>query len=814
MLSDFLRHFLSLHACPMAGFSVHSDEMIAESNNDIGVSPAIRKSCHFCRSRKIRCSGQRVCAACSARNLDCVYGREASKGRPRGSTSNSSSNRSASYKDTKSAGQRAAQNSNRQPDEPMPTFVDPVICKQQSRDASPTLSTDLSSFKAFGSNTKHNELIATELENSFRRIFLDHPPQDTILGGPIPPMEPTRPIWEAVAAEDPVPTFTSGTSTPTTTTTAPVTVTYKRLFFGLVPGLVELVSARFGSLGFCHSDDTLTQYFASSLAQDRTISMFDTNTSVEAPPKYNDHQVCQMVELWFFHHPLSFIISKTLLLHGYRSGTHDESLLAIILAGASFALNDAGSKPGQNLFQWAQSRLCHRNTGSLGLASIQSLILLGWHEICMSRARRGDCYLEMARVAIIDFHTRLNETPRTDIDWINGVDVGKVELELSQRMYWLTFALELWAALQKDVPFLHPMPPDVEVKFPPLDEASSAVLTLDKESGNIATLRAQEKAMRELWPLSHIASTIESIYALYPRQLAVAATFPASGWVSQTLPRLRHLLDSPNNLADVCHRIRDILADGLDKFQAGMGSHPSEIFTLSVYRTLIIHLLFPRPSSGESAPRMTEAVLNDTMRFVTAFKDMLNSLDQPHLAQNVLVESSEPANAQMLVLGLDTCSRALYQLYALSKAGSPLDQDRMMMRQGELVRLTRDLHVISKHPKLRAVPTLSMVKKSLKCVKQCFERHSSTSNSTPSTGLTPQVSRNDPWAGSLNTAGAGHGNNMLTSLLPDASMLPMIGNPTFDLSSDFISDGNIVNWTEDEWAGLSNRVPFSGTTTT
>lgn len=46
----------------------------------------MRKSCHFCRSRKIRCSGQSICGACRDRKIDCVYGVEASKGRPKGSS--------------------------------------------------------------------------------------------------------------------------------------------------------------------------------------------------------------------------------------------------------------------------------------------------------------------------------------------------------------------------------------------------------------------------------------------------------------------------------------------------------------------------------------------------------------------------------------------------------------------------------------------------------------------------------------------------------------------------------------------------------
>ncbi|KAF9507540.1 hypothetical protein BS47DRAFT_1385101 [Hydnum rufescens UP504] len=35
--------------------------------------PPSRKACHACRSRKVKCDGQEVCAGCLARNKECVY---------------------------------------------------------------------------------------------------------------------------------------------------------------------------------------------------------------------------------------------------------------------------------------------------------------------------------------------------------------------------------------------------------------------------------------------------------------------------------------------------------------------------------------------------------------------------------------------------------------------------------------------------------------------------------------------------------------------------------------------------------------------
>ena len=735
-------HFLPVISVPWPRVPCGPDDMNI-NKTDLSGSPIIRKSCHFCRSRKIRCSGQRICTECSTRNLDCVYGREASKGRPRGSTA--SSTKSASSKNTKSAVRRLPHDLARRNDGTTSFFADSARCKQQSRDDSPTFSSSLSD-RTYENPALHEALISTELERSFLLSLSDtvppSSPQDSSLDSTVFLKEPERTDWNAVTKENSIPEFFGDASTSITVTSGPVS--YQSLYHALVPGLVELVSARFGSLGFCQSDGSLTRYFAACLLSDKSDNMFDTDTLVGPPQKYNDHQVCQLIELWFFHHPLSFIISKTLLFHSYRCGNHDECLLAVMLGGASFVLNERGSDHGLELFQWAQSRLCQQKAGSLPLATIQSLILIGWHELCLSRARRGQCYLEMARTGITEYHVHLSDVSRTEIDWINGISVGEIELELSQRMYWLTFALELWAAWQKDVPFLHPMPPDLEVRFPPLEQAFSAVLTLDKESGNIATLGAQEKAMCGLWPLSQIASTIESMYALYPRQAAVRATFPAFGWVSQTLPSLRHLLDKPKNISDVCQRIRDLLSDGLDKLRAGMGNHPSEIFTLSVHPILVIHLLFPRLRAEEVGPQVTDATFNDTIRFVTAYKDVLKSLNQHTVANNVLIESLVWNDAQTLVLGLDTCSRALYQLFTLSEAGSPLHQERLMVRQVELAELAGNLHVLSKHPNLRAAPTLSTVKRNLKCVKECFERHS--------IDLTPQVSENGLWATSLSSA--------------------------------------------------------------
>lgn len=195
---------------------------------------------------------------------------------------------------------------------------------------------------------------------------------------------------------------------------------------------------------------------------------------------------------------------------------------------------------------------------------------------------------------------------------------------------------------------------------------------------------------------------------------------------------------------------------------------------------------------------MTEATFSDTVRFVTAFKDILHGLNQPAIAHNVLIDASDSTNAQMAVLGLDTCGRALHQLFSLATAGSSLDQDRLNSRQPGLTQLANDLHEISKHPRLRAVPVLPMVKKSLKRAKLCFERCAPA--------LPPHASQNDPWSASLSSVVG-----MPPSL--DAQMMGNnLGNGVtgYNLPSEFMFDGNMSNWNENEWDGMQDQGMLSG----
>ncbi|KAK0511413.1 hypothetical protein JMJ35_005986 [Cladonia borealis] len=678
------------------------------------ISAPIRKSCYFCRSRKIRCSGGQVCTACRARNMDCVYGREASKGRPRGSKSASASLKGALQKELGTASLPDSPRDQTNDDEATLSSLIHFPLHQTSSRHWPTPSKiDFSNTAQRPSDIK-DRLVATALEDIFRHKFQED----------VRPVQTAEPVGSSLLSEydlqypvghHRISDTRKGSCFDARFGSCPP----NSPLLSLSQDLVELASKRFGSLGSFQREDTSTDFVSTLLTLDEDATMFENDTEPESLLKYSDHQLYQMIELWVFHHPLSFLVSKTLLLHSYRNETHDQSLFAVVLGGACLALGDAESTQGHRFFHWADIQLRRRKADSPSISTVQTLILLGWYELCGSNARRALCYVELARISLKDIKRRCDDTPRTDIDWINGIDVGKVELELCQRMYWLTYALDLWAAMHMNVSFDVQTAPDTNVTLPPVEKNVSAVYILDERSGNSAALRQQEKAMHELWPLSHVASTIGHIYALYPRQAAAVPTSPVPGWESQILPRFRQLVDRPCDFSFVCQSIRFILSDGIDAFLAQMGGRPSDFFVLSAYRILIVHLFFPRSDPGVTTEIIADAISDGIVHSVGAFKNHAESLCRP--PSDGRVTESNPAESSLLVLGLDTCRRALHQLYISLKSNMKVEEDWSTSRRDELTELAKGLHRICKYPRLRTASTLPMVKKHLKRLIQDIE---------------------------------------------------------------------------------------------
>ena len=243
-------------------------------------SSALRRSCTFCRTRKICCSGGHICTACRDRHINCIYGREARKGRPR----------------------RTDQGHRHQPSSSLEAGLEtgvPLVLGDDSKQTG----------QADGSLT-----LGRMLEQMFDEYFICKSGLRSVFRASINSFHRKRQQQQEDRRSR---------------------LNNDGLLCFLANDMVEIFVSRFGNLGCESPDFTQQDFYIASLAADTTSNMFDPPKELENPiSTLGMHLVMQLVEVWFSMHPLSPLVSKTLLLSGIKDGTIDEALLAVILADA------------------------------------------------------------------------------------------------------------------------------------------------------------------------------------------------------------------------------------------------------------------------------------------------------------------------------------------------------------------------------------------------------------------------------------------------------------------------------------------------
>ncbi|KAF8466131.1 hypothetical protein BDZ91DRAFT_816559 [Kalaharituber pfeilii] len=637
------------------------------------VQRAMRRSCQFCRSRKIRCSGQDKCDACRERNIDCIYGREASKGRPRRPKSKSG--------------------------EP----------------GTPGTPSSTSTSGTFSQNALKGALQQPAVE----------PPSGESGAGPDSPPPASPPV---------PPEFKCAV------------MSYEAILSLLTQELVEMLSVKYGRLSCHHLGDTAATFYIKSLASDTTPAMIQEPAAPMRNPiqDFDLHRTLQMIEIWFSVHPLSTIVSKTLLLRQYRSNTHDEMLLSLIIADALY-IGDGkvANTQGEAFFNYAISLLHTQPVRKCSLSTAQALTLLGWHELCLAKARRATCFLGYACRIVSKLMTRAAQVPTTGLSRINGIDAGEVEVELMKNIYWIVLAITLWSFMQFDQPFGDLLPSPLSMGFPPVEQSNSIVYKLDLVSGNISTFQRQARMIRELWALSHITSTVGHVYSLFPRNVRTAVDLPSSlCWQARPLQQLRLLSNPRQDITILCGRIREILAEATKQVSPQRVSSPASRATvLSAYHTLIIHLLFPRldPSttglpkgSFMDDPPLTGDILDTFSDAAKALIEISTGFSSDECmvgSDKVLYSTGSSADpgcgmtANMFVLGLDACARTLEVFSGhLRSSPSPSERAMLMARKLEFAMLTKELHNITKIERLNIARRIRLVKKHFKMVRVQLEQ--------------------------------------------------------------------------------------------
>ncbi|KAL8800507.1 MAG: hypothetical protein Q9182_005143 [Xanthomendoza sp. 2 TL-2023] len=497
------------------------------------------------------------------------------------------------------------------------------------------------------------------------------------------------------------------------------TISYAQLLYTMTQGLVEMLSIRFGSLG-CHQlKDPSARFYAVSLANDDTPTMFESKDVEDINPlhAFDSHRTVQMIEVWFSVHPLSNIISKTLFLRDYKNNTHDPILLAVMLADASYVHeDDTTGEQREPLFRWTVKQLRDRPANECGLSTVQMLMLLGWHELCIAHARRATCYLGYAGRIITRLQARNIQVVETGCSQINGIEIARVEAEIVKNIYWLTFAITLWSFMQIDQPYPQLLPSTLPTEFPPVDESLSAVIKLDIASDNVSTLAKQTGMIHELWPLSHIASTTAHIYALLPRKTDGDTANRSGSWQAQALDQLRLLQRANQNISTLCVNIRKVLVNAVKVIEVKRTESP-------YLRNFLTH-------------------------FCLSSKNLLqlfSVVDAEHDTDYLITRIRSSTFADVFVLGLDVCGRALDHFHGRLLAGSPVEAETLSSKLADLTSIASDMHATSKSETLITAKNLRLVKKKLKEVKLLFysinpprgPRSTSSVDDEPNPSVTP-----------------------------------------------------------------------------
>ena len=496
----------------------------------------------------------------------------------------------------------------------------------------------------------------------------------------------------------------------------------------LIKDFVEMMALQFGNLGCEQVEGDNIRLFKRCLARDDTDTMFDEPAEGRNPLlEYNDHQTLQMIDVWFSHHPLAVIVSKTLLLRSCRDGGQDPILLAVILADVKFAEADSEARDkGIEIFRWANSKLFDVSSTNVDLVTVQALTLLGWYELCAARVRRSICYFLHASNLVVSL-----QAPAIRLNQINGMDVGEVEAELARSVRWITFSVILWAFMQMDAPIMELLPSSSSTSFPPIDEMSSQVFALDSASDNISTLSHQAKTIRDLWPISHVASTTAHIYALYPRQQSLTDSPKRASWHTRTLRQLQRLsTPDRNNSEDVstlCSKVRHVLVGALELFEPRVGCEISQSIVLCAYHAMIVHFLFPRSNGLSGGISVTESLIEEFCRSARAILQVSPALERPQDNGRMTVGLCSYTIVEVFVLGLDACGRALAYFQSRSRLNLEPEAGIVSSRREELSHLALQLRVLSKHENLSQTKRTRAVKKQLKEVVQMFQGPGSNS---------------------------------------------------------------------------------------
>ncbi|OOF96618.1 hypothetical protein ASPCADRAFT_514884 [Aspergillus carbonarius ITEM 5010] len=561
-----------------------------------------RRSCRFCRSRKLRCSGASVCSACKDRQIECLYDQGGPKGRPRASGARPSSR-----------------------------VVEPVM-KKAPWTSPPSPSGPAATGQLFSPRLKS---VAEALVEVSAEI------QEKLQGRGMDGLSMSQAASPRLG---------------------PAKLGCRELLMVLTQDLVDATVAHFSGLDCLSFFPDQGHFFRQAWA----LSSHGSPKAFEPAPlaAYNSYRITQLIDVWFGAHPLAMALSKTLLLRDVRSNAYDPLLLAVMLGGALLELEDAEARvESEQLLHWASSRLQYISTSSADLSTAQALSLLAWHETCQGNIFPAMAYSIYANRTVTRLTMDTLARSARDVRQINGINLVQIELEMMHILGWMTLALMVWSfthlnIVDDSLPALAMMH-----EHPPMNKDASLVLRLDKAADNLSTLPHQWAWIQEIWTISHITSAAVHLNSIYPRQSS-GPTSPLSqpnSWQTQLHHQLRNIQLYRVDIGNLCSEARAVLARNVQIIEANMEDQVAQTWILTAYRTLLIHLLFPRMETLAVTADLVQNLTDCLLFFLRSFP-VLVTISTTH----ALPRSSTSSCVRSYMAGLAACSSAIDALFLLS----------------------------------------------------------------------------------------------------------------------------------------------------
>lgn len=688
----------------------------------------LRKSCAFCRARKIKCSNETICEACRRQGADCIYDFEPLRPRTRTLSHDNITKGSADHRRRRSTSGGSIHSRS-------PSIISTsVSTADQPQDV-------------------RTETVASALENLFRENFGEDVKSSNNWYGS-PKMHRHGPQSLQIDEAESISIQIS-----------PQGNRHTSILTLLLQDIVGLVASQHGSLGSHHVEQGRAHFFSSNLAKDSSQTMFAESLSQGDPLElYGRRQQTQLIDIWYSTHPLSFLVSKTLLLRELRDGTHDKALLAIMLADAHTSMGDNASKErGNTLLRWAVSQLATRplqlsqsseddnnvpTTASTrvfhGISTAQALVLLSWSSLHSSQIRRGICYYHLACRLALEIQEQMSEVVGPlNSSRINGIDVSEVEKEIISYVYWTTHSLGLWAFTNTgNSHFFHQSTTSLRLVSIPVTEANSAIIQLDLVSDNFSTLQKQKTVIREMWPLTQVVSVISCLVAL--------TTEGANDQRMEFRQGIYPLL--LEKMASISRQVTEV---------------PSRTLVFTIYHSLALHLLLPKApprhldeavfSSMEGIPSNMDHHDFSSMRGIPSNMNhhIFSSMEGIIEGYTAIVE--QPSHSlssffpDVFSIALDACSRALGLIqsglfqHAFSNqtlAPSPGNKQWGQSNDPHLEILASQLYEMSRSDWLNQGTSIRLIRKHLKARLRTLGIQFGSESSTPSSngGLIDQPS--------------------------------------------------------------------------